>query len=62
MPSVGTPGLNECPEPATRTVRPASAARSTAAATSRRDFGRSNATGSQRCVRAQFTHTGMRAG
>ena len=56
MPSVGTHGVNEWPEPAARTVRPASAARRTAPATSRADFGRSIATGTQRCVPAQLLH------
>ena len=56
VPSVGTHGENEWPEPAARTVRPAAAARRIAPATSRADFGRSIATGSQRWVPAQLLH------
>ena len=62
VPSVSTAPVNECPAPATRTVRPAAAARSTAAATSAREPGRSYTAGSHRCVRDQLTHAGMRAG
>ncbi len=56
VPSVGTHGENEWPDPAARTVRPASAARRTAPATSRADFGCSIATGTHECVRAQLLH------
>ena len=58
MPPVGTHGEKEWPAPAARTVRPASAARRTAPATSRADFGRSIATGTHECVRAQLRHMG----
>ena len=61
VPSVGTPAVNECPEPATRTVRPAAAARSIAAATSPVEPGCSIALGSQLSVPAQLTHAGVTA-
>ena len=48
MPSVSTAAVNEWPEPATRTPRPAATARSTAPTTSPTAAGRSTAAGSQR--------------
>lgn len=56
VPRVGTAGVNECPAPATRT----SAERTTAAATSARPAGRSNAAGAHVCVRDQFVHISRR--
>ena len=47
-PSVSAAPVNECPEPATRTQRPAAAARSTAPTTSPTAEGRSTTAGSQR--------------
>ena len=54
MPSVQAMSVNECPEPATRTVRPDSRARLTAAATSSSERGRSKTAGAHRCSPAQF--------
>ena len=54
---VSTAPVNECPDPATRTVP----ARATASATSARVPGRRKAAGSQRCVRDQLTHAAMSA-
>jgi hypothetical protein len=56
--SVSAAAVNECPAPATRTVRAAV----TASATSARVDGRTNAAGWQRWVRDQFSHAAMGAG
>ncbi len=54
VPSVRTASVNECPEPATLTVRPPSRARPIALATAPRSAGRSKAAGRQLWSPAKF--------
>ena len=56
-PSVHAASVNECPDPATFTVRPSVAACVTTAASSSSLRGRSIRAGAQRCSPAQFVHS-----
>ena len=56
VPPVSAAPVNEWPEPATRTQRPAASARSTAFTTSAAVAGRSTTAGSQRWSPAQLVH------
>jgi hypothetical protein len=59
VPEVSTAPVNECPAPATRT---GPIARSSTAASSAREPGRSIVAGSHRCVRDQLTHAATPGG